>query len=453
MDPLTIWIIEQLAAFASDRARRKLSAFILGDPLQRALRNPTKIALIAAVDAVLGENASPKARQRAFDIMEMFWTSDLKIGGTGNTLTEALEQIVARAIDRANAPVLGLPSGFSTTTTTLTSLSDELGIRIDGVQFAAAFIDAWLDAVRNESLSNEVLHPLADVLLHEQSQAQAASNQAATQAAILGLEERMRETLWAAVQSAYEQGVRYGGVTIERRLQWFEIHVEPAHKLMHEIHDDYRSGFKSTLDALHGADQPGGLQPRRAAGVQAERELLEWRWRQAGRWDDVKDRLGQSADSGVTGSAGSAGDLEIAMRRLKAVRERKIAGRVNVVIIARELLKDHPDGVYGASLEAPLMKYLEAVEGFQRSDAELDTTWYSDYIERFSTLIERGDDPHLRSNYSEISGVVDLKGQLANAIDYVLNTAMPRKWEEYVKAYIKLRNACVADPSSDTATA
>jgi hypothetical protein len=445
VDPLTIWIIEQLADFASDRARRKLSEFILGDPLQRALRNPTKTALTAAVDAVLGEKATPEARQRAFDIMGMFWTSDLKIGGTGNTLTEALQAIVAQAIDRANAPMMELQGGY--VATSLTSLSDELGIRIDGDKFAAAFIDAWLDAVRNESLSNDVLHPLAEALAHERSQAQAASNQAATQAAILGVEERLRETLAAAVQSVYEQGVRDGGVTIERRLQWFEIHVAPADKLMHDIHDDYRSGFNSTLDALYGADKPRRVVDFRS--IQGERELMERRWREAGHWDEVNDRLHYQVGSGITSDAESAVDLENAMRRLKAVRERKIAGRSGVLVIARELLKERPDGVFGASLEAPLVKYLEAVEGFQRSDAELDTTWYSSYINKFNTLMKWGDDPHLRSNYPEIAGVMDLKGQLASAIDYVLNTAIPKKWDEYVKAYIRLRNACVADPSSD----
>ena len=288
--------------------------------------------------------------------------------------------------------MVGLGGEYATTTT-LTSLSDELHIRIDGDEFAAAFIGAWLDAVRNASLSDEVLHPLAEVLLHEQGQAQAASNQAATQAAILGLEERLSEMLRAAVQSAYEQGARTGGVAIERRLQWFEIHVAPADKLMHEIHDDYRSGFNSTLDALR-----------------------------------------------------SSGDLENAMRRLKAVRERKITGRRGVVIIARELLSDRPDGVFGASLDAPLVNYLQAVQGFQRSDAELGTTWYSAYIDKFNILMERGDDPHLRSNYSEIAAVTDLKGQFANAIDYVLNTAMPKKWDEYVKAYARLYKACADGP-------
>lgn len=52
-----------------------------------------------------------------------------------------------------------------------TSLSDELGIRIDGDTFAAAFIDAWLVAVRNESLTKAVPHSLADLLAQEQNQA------------------------------------------------------------------------------------------------------------------------------------------------------------------------------------------------------------------------------------------------------------------------------------------
>ena len=92
-----------------------------------------------------------------------------------------MQEIVARAIDRASAPTFGLPDEYAPTT--LTSLSDELGVRIDGDTFAAAFIEAWLDAVLNESLSNEVLHPRAALLAREQSQAQAARNQAATQVA------------------------------------------------------------------------------------------------------------------------------------------------------------------------------------------------------------------------------------------------------------------------------
>jgi hypothetical protein len=399
VESLTIWIIDQLAAFASQRVLFKRSEFLLGDPLQRALRNPTEVALIAAVDAVLGENASPEARQRTFDIMAVFCTPDLKIGAWGNTLTEALQEIVAQAIGRANAPSIGL-SPEDVPTTTLTSLSDELGIRIDGDAFAAVFIDAWLDAFRKASLANEVLHPLADLLAHEQSQAQAERNEAATQAPLLGREQRLNETLMSAVQSAYEQGIREGDATIERRLQWFDIHVVPADKLMYEIHDDYRSAFNSTLDALRSGD-----------------------------------------------------DLEDAMRRLKALRERKVAGRRGAVIAARKLLQNRPDAVFGASLDAPLTKYLEAVEGFQRSDAELNTTWFGAYIEKFNRLIEWGEDPHLRSNYPAISGVVDLKGQLAVAIAKVLNTAMPKKWDEYLEAYQDLRHACVAGPPSGPAGA
>jgi len=400
VDPVTIsvWIIKQLADFASDRARRKVNEFIFGDPLQNALRRPTKTALIAAVDAVLGAKASPENRQRAFDIMGMLWTPDTIVGGSGDTLTEALQVIVARAIDRANAPVSGLGPDYAKTTT-LTSLSDELGIRIDGDAFAAAFISNWLVAIRNESLTNELLHPLAELLAHEESRSQAASNHTATLAAILGSEERMREMLMGALQSVYEQGARDRGATINGRLQWFEIHVKPPHELMHEIHDDYRSGFKATLDSLK---------------------------------------------SGI--------DLETTMRQLEALRDRKIAGRLGVLTTARRLLKDRPDGVFGASLDASFVAYLEAVEGFQRSDAELNTTWYSHYIEMFAYLVESGEDPHLRSNYPGISAVNDLKGQLAVAIKFVLDEAIPMRWNTYMEAYSGLRTACIAAPFGGATT-
>jgi hypothetical protein len=62
----------------------------------------------------------------------------------------------------------------------------------------------------------------------------------------------------------------------------------------------------------------------------------------------------------------------------------------------------------------------------------MGATWYSAYIDKFNSLMEWGDDPHLRSNYSEIAAVKDLKGQLANAIDFVLNAAMPKKWDTWV---------------------
>ncbi len=388
-DPLSIWIVKQLVGFAAKPAGRHLANLILGDPVERALREPTKTALLAAVDAVLGQNTSKENRERAFEIMGMFWTDDLSIGcPPGSTLTEALYTIVARAIDKANAPIHGLPDEFMPTST-LTSLSDELGTRFDGDTFAATFIKEWLRAVKNAAISNQVLHPLADHLNHEQ-----------TQEAMLGLEERLFERVLASIQSWYEQGIRDGGMTIERRLQWFKIHVGPADELMHEIHDDYRSGFDSIRDALR---------------------------------------------SGV--------DLEDAMRQLKALRQRKITGRRGVVVIARKLLEDRPDGLFGASIDDALMTYLEAVQGFARADAALNDTWFTAYIDKFNRLIEQGADPHLRSNYPEISGVTDLNGQLAPAFDYMLDEAIPKKWDKYVNAYVDLRTKCYTGPSPVATTA
>jgi hypothetical protein len=103
--------------------------------------------------------------------------------------------------------------------------------------------------------------------------------------------------------------------------------------------------------------------------------------------------------------------LEEAMQRLKAIGRRKIIGRTSLEVVARKLRAD--SALFGTSLDAALLKYVEAAQAFKRSDSPLDPptgTWYSHYIEKFGSLIDRGQDPRLRSNYSGISGVVDLQG-------------------------------------------
>jgi hypothetical protein len=386
-DPLSLWVIKQLVGAASHPLRTKVINLILGDPLQRALKKPTNTALEAAVATVLGDDPTEEQHQRAVDILAKFWNDDLDAtsGSFNATITEALYNIVAAGINEANAPIEGLSAGEYFPTTSLTALSDELGIRIDADEFAAAFLSRWLKAIRDESLINHDLQQLAQLLAHEQTQHQIDQLR-------LGSEQQLTETVWAAVQSLYEQILRDGGLTVERRRQWFDLHVGPAHQLMEEIAADYQSGFGETLDALR---------------------------------------------SGV--------GLEEAMQRLKAIRRRKIIGRTSLEVVARKLRAD--SALFGTSLDAALLKYVEAAQAFKRSDSPLDPpagTWYSHYIEKFGSLIDRGQDPRLRSNYSGISGVVDLQGQLAVPLDKVVDLLLPQRWEAYMEAYEDLRNAALA---------
>jgi hypothetical protein len=388
VDPLSVWVIKQLVDFASKPARRKLSELILGDPLQNALRKATKIALIAAINAVLGEKASPEAEQRAFDILGMFWNDDLKVTTSDDaTITEALQSIVTSGINKANAPLEGLSAEEYLPTTSLTSLSDELGIRIDADAFAAAFISAWLKAIRDESLTNHDLQQLAQLLAHEQTQHQIDQMH-------VGYEQRLIDTVWVAFQSLYEQLLRDGDLSDERRRQWFDLHVDPAHQLMGEIAADYQSGFGETLDALRSG-------------------------------------LG----------------LEETMQRLKTLRRRKSFTRSSLEVIARKLRAD--PALFGSSLDASLLKYVEAAEAFKRSDSPLYRTWYTHYIDKFNDLIDQGQDPHLRENYSGIAGVVDLQGQLAVPLEEVVDVVLPQRWFEYFEAYIDLRSACAAGPPQE----
>jgi hypothetical protein len=90
-----------------------------------------------------------------------------------------------------------------------------------------------------------------------------------------------------------------------------------------------------------------------------------------------------------------------------------------------------------------LVDYLAAVSEFQMSDSSLYKSWYATYIEEFRKLVDQGADPHRRENYKAIiAGDHDLKGPAATAIEVVLDTGLPTKWDQYVEAYEGLRIAC-----------
>ena len=150
-----------------------------------------------------------------------------------HTISGALQSIVDQAVFRAAAPVQGFSNGYLPTST-LTALTDELGIEFDATVFSAHFIDAWMVAVKAAaSTTKPELGPLADQLNHER-----------THAGLDKLEARVVKLETAALQSAYQQGLRDGGQLAERRHQWFEFHIQPIDKLMNEINEDYRSGFR-----------------------------------------------------------------------------------------------------------------------------------------------------------------------------------------------------------------
>jgi hypothetical protein len=103
--------------------------------------------------------------------------------------------------------------------------------------------------------------------------------------------------------------------------------------------------------------------------------------------------------------------------------------------------------LFGTSLDGPLINYVEAIQAFRRSDASLygkSATWYSYYMEEFVRLIERGEDPRERSNYPGISAVQDLQGQLALALEGVVDSVMPATWKAYKAAYLDLEKAVEA---------
>lgn len=388
-ETLALWVIKEFVGAAAEPVRKKLAALVLGDPLERALKKPTADALDGAVTTVLGPAATPAQHNRAVKVLEMFWTDDLHVSaGTADaTITEILYRIVASGVSRATGAVTGLP-GYEATTS-LTALSDELGIRIDPDIFAAAFVAAWLTSIRDASLTNEDLRQLALLLSNEQIQQQVASLR-------LGLEEKLSEMVLTAIQSLREHA-KSGEMGVPQRQQWFSIHIVPTHELMKDIAADYQTGFGETLIALQSG-------------------------------------LG----------------LNETMQQLELIRRRKITARLSLDTIAKRLKKlDDDKDLPGTNLDVPLLAYIEAAQSFKRSDSVLDKpegTWYSDYISQFNRLVRMGEDPLLRSNYTEIAAVQDLRGQLMVPLKKIVDTLLPQRWVDYENAYFDLQQAALARP-------
>ncbi len=380
-DPVSIWIIKQLGSFAAKPAGRYLSNAILGDPVKRALRAPTSAALVAAVDAVLGVKADDY-RDHVIDILGMFLTDSVTVTpvtamNQHGTVSGALQYIVSQAVFRAAAPVEGFSNEYLPTST-LTALTDEIGVELDPTVFSQAFIDAWIVAIKTAAATTKPeLEPLANQLNHER-----------THTSLENLETRLFEQTMVALQSAYQQGLADRGQLAANRYQWFEFHIEPIDKLMNEINQDYRSGFRTTLHALR-----------------------------------------------------SGADLEQAMFDLQAMQDRRRGARKTAITTAKHLIEANSGGLFGEPIDTLLVEYLQAAKGYQMSDGYLYKTWYAHYIEEFRNLLLMGADPHHRGNYSGIAGDHDLKAPLARALEVVLDKGLPNKWSIYADAYAQLRSA------------
>jgi hypothetical protein len=240
VDPLSsiaVWVINQIANEAKDRARRGFTEFLFGPPLQRALVQPTSDALRIAVRGQLGDTATPEREGRAFDVMNEIWTTNLVEWGHRETLLGRVGAIVARALDKANAPVFGLPEEYEPTST-LTALSDELGVVFDGAAFGESFVAGWVTAVRDRAIKGDAaLSELANHLAHEQ-----------TRETVLSSEERLGQLLRGAIQSLHnETGVDAVWIGRER---WFRVHVVPIDEAMNELYEDYATGLTETVKAL-----------------------------------------------------------------------------------------------------------------------------------------------------------------------------------------------------------
>jgi hypothetical protein len=391
VDPLSVlatWLINQIVHEAYDGVRIRLTTVIFGAPLERALVQPTADALAAAIRGQLGDQATPERERRAIDVLSTIWTSHLEVSDDSNTLLGQVQAVVARAIAIANAPVFDLPKEFQSTSS-LTALSDELGVVFDADAIGESFVEAWVLAVRDGALTDPVLSELANHLAHEQTQEMVRQ---------LPSEERVGQLIRSAIQSSINGGG--GGTEWIGRERWFQVHVAPVDETMHKIYDDYSFGFSEAAKTLRSS-----------------RDL---------------DR---------------SHELDRAISLLNDFRRHKMSSRLDVRIVAEVLAKERARSPFSVEVQERFKGLLDAVEGFIfGADQTLygpTATWYSYYIEEFENIMNRGENPMVRSNYG-IGGDHDLRGPLAIVLANVADQRIPAKWRDYMESFTQLKLSCLS---------
>jgi hypothetical protein len=389
MDPTSgavLWVIRQIQRNAEDRVRLGMRDFLIGPPLERALQRPTSDALAAAVRGQLGELATPERVRRAMDVLNGIWTPELVVRSDADTLLDRIRSVIARGIDVASAPVVGLPAEFRTTSS-LTALADELGVAFDAAEFGLAFGEAWLRAVRDRALADPVLSDLANLLAHDKTQEML--HQARTD--IQASEQRMGQQLRRATQAILEGRRGAQGTASAEREHWFRVHVLPIDQMMHDILRDYGDGFAEAARAL---------------------------------------RTGLEVDH--------------AMVVLNDFSRRQRASRISVRAMAEVLGEERARSPFDVTVQDTFNDLLPAVRGFIfGADDLLTSSWYSYYIDEFERRMHRGQDPLDRASYA-IAGDHDLQTALARVLDMVVDELLPARWEKYVEAFARMRVVCLS---------
>ena len=206
-----------------------------------------------------------------------------------------------------------------------------------------------------------------------------------------GLEIPGLGALVSAIKFLFDSIARQIEIPAEKRRQWFNDHIEPSYKQLTAIHDNYTQQFTRVLDLLsRGSNLEEVVQI-----LKAERpsHLLA---RQ-----EVRENL-------------------LALRDYRLEKKR----RPKIVLIFYD---------YVSSVDT----YLNAASPLPRD------TWYTYFIDTFSALVARGEDP-VNYHYPGCAQGRDAPKLAKDQLRLAVQINMPEAFREVQENYAKLRVQCLA---------
>ena len=173
----------------------------------------------------------------------------------------------------------------------------------------------------------------------------------------------------------------------ERRRAFFEAEILPIHDSMKAIHEDYMAAFAELLELF----ESGSTIPRTIELLRKKRLVL------VTRRQDMKAYTSSMAD----------------LQKRSYLRKREL-----------EALHNFANGIF---------KYFQGA-----SPVDMRTSWYSDFINEFESLVQRGVSPFSTDRFASIETSEPPTSLVKRAYAEALHHDLPEAWREYSEAFQKL---------------
>lgn len=382
MEAAVAWLVGLILDDAKQWGWAKAKEAVLGSPFERAVTRVTAAALSRAVRDTLGPDAPPDSCTRMEAIIDQVWPNvQLYLPSPPPA---ALAGLAPTLLDR-------LRSSIAAAMRVATTPVLDLGNSFETTTSLALLSDEIGVPIDDHAFTDTLVACWA-----AEVRALALTNPAiepvadqVDHAETLGrldtLQSAIGREIGRAVQVLTErlQDQATAPATITER--WFTTHIDPVDAELGTIYDDYNSGFQ---DAILG--------------------------------------LRTSADGVVP--------------KLQSLRLRGLSSRINAQALAIALKETPLDD----TLREAMLGYADGVLQFLHgADPSGTQTWYSEYIERFTMFLGRGDDPHNRALYTTITLPSDPIGAIRASLTEVVQVELPGRYQTYKDAYQALRLVCI----------